>query len=310
MFLPGRDMPWKQFLIAVKDEFLDDNLDDVAGMMTYSGILALFPFLLFALALGSHLVSGEAASALLDQAAPVLPADVLSILRERVGALVGHKATGILTIGAIGALWAGSSGVAALVRALNTAYDAKETRSWIKVRLIAIAATLLGAAFVLIASGLAFVTPLLAERIGPAAVTLVSWLRMPIAGIVVFVGVTAAYRFLPNVKQRLDFIIPGSLVATLLWIAASLAFSAYATHFGGYEVEYGSIGGVIVLLLWMWLSSCAMLLGAEINAVLEHRGGLGEARTEKATFATASGEAKKIDPRTSLTKAERPIEAR
>jgi membrane protein len=132
---------------------------------------------------------------------------------------------------------------------------------------------------------------------------------MPAAGIVAFVGTTVTYRFLPNVKQRLDFIVPGSLVATLLWIGASLGFSAYATHFGGYEVEYGSIGGVIVLLLWMWISSCAVLLGAEINAVLEHRAGLREAAEESPS---TNAEPKKTGARAkaSITKARRPVEAR
>ncbi len=157
------------------------------------------------------------------------------------------------------------------MRALNTASGVQETRPWWKVRVIAALATLIGAAFVLVSSGLALVAPIVAGHIGPAAVTLVSWLRMPIAGLVAFVGVVSAYRFLPDVEQRFALILPGSVVAVALWIAASLGFSAYAENFGKYEVEYGALGGVIVLLLWMWISSLSVLIGAEVNAVLEHR---------------------------------------
>jgi membrane protein len=278
MFLPGRDISWKRFLIEVKDEFLRGQLDDVAGMLTFAGILALFPFLLFALSLGSHLITPAAASALLDHAAPVLPPAALGILRDRIDALVTHKSSGLFTLGALGALWAGSGGIAALTRALNSAYGVTETRPWWKVRFYAALATLLGAVFVLVSSGLAVVAPLVAGHLGPAAVTLVPWLRIPAAAVVAFIGVACAYRFLPDVEQRFSLILPGSILAVALWVVASLGFSVYAENFGKYEVEYGTLGGVIVLLLWMWISSIALLLGAEVNAVLEHASDCGKKR--------------------------------
>jgi membrane protein len=270
MVLPGHGISWKAFLVDVKREFVHDQLDDVAGMLTFSGMLALFPFLLFALSLASHLVDANMVASLLESFHRLLPAAAAEILGDQVRALVASKSSGVLTLGALGAIWAGSSGVAALVRALNTAYGVREHRSWVRVRLLAVASTLVGAVFVILASALAFVTPLVAHWIGGPLGTAILWLRMPVAAVVVMLALALAYYVLPDVEQRFKFITPGAVVAVLLWVLASLGFSAYAKHFGTYEVSYGALGGVIVLLLWMWISSLALLVGAEVNAVLEH----------------------------------------
>jgi membrane protein len=127
------------------------------------------------------------------------------------------------------------------------------------------------ALFSIIAAAIAVPTLPLAEKLGGPFPTLVTWLRLPVAGLLMMFLWALLYYALPNVKQEFKFITPGSVVGVIIWVIASWGFSVYVANFGKYDASYGALGGVVVLLLWMWISAQVILLGAEINAILEHR---------------------------------------
>lgn len=271
MVLPGRDMPWREFFSAIYREWVNDGVGDVAGALTFFGVLALFPFLLFLVALGSLVIDPQTAEVLIGQLATVAPQAVTEILGERLRALGSGSAPGLLTVSAIAALWFASAGVVSLVTALNVVYDVRDSRSWLRVRALALVTTIVAAALALIAASVMVVLPPLAEAIDPMLGRVVLWLRLPVAGLTMMLVWALLYYFLPDVEQSFRFITPGSITGVVLWLAASVGFSEYVRHFGQYEVTYGALGGVAILLLWMWISAQIVLLGAVINSVLEHK---------------------------------------
>ena len=280
MVLPGKGMGWMEFFKALKNEWTRDDVGDVAGALTFRAILALFPFLLFLVSLAGVIIEPAQAQVLIQELSKVAPQEVTSILGERINSLAQSNPVGLLTVGGVGAVWAASGGVVALMDALNTTYGVKESRPFWKLRGIALLVTL-GGAVVAIAAALAVVvTPAIADKLGPVG-TVLTWLRLPIAGVVMMGLWAVLYYLLPDVKQKFRFITPGSVVGVLIWVIASWGFSKYVANFGSYDVNYGAIGGVIVMLLWMWISAQVILLGAEINAILEHRSPEGKAPGEK-----------------------------
>jgi membrane protein len=281
MVLPGKGMGWKEFFKALKDEYARDKVGDVAGSLTFFGVLALFPFLIFLVSLASVIIDPARAQVLIEELAQVAPREVVSILGQRLEALAVSNSVGLLTAGAVGAIWIASGGVVSLMRALNTAYGVEETRPFWKVRGVAVLSTLAAALLSIAAAVLAVVTPVIANKLGGPFPTLVTWLRLPLAGVMMMFLWALLYYALPNVKQSFKFITPGSVVGVIIWVLASWGFSQYVANFGKYDANYGALGGVIVLLMWMWITAQVILLGAEINAILEHRSPEGKSPGEK-----------------------------
>jgi membrane protein len=281
MVLPGRGMGWKEFFKSLKDEYTRDKVGDVAGSLTFSAILAIFPFLLFLVSLASVIIDPAQAEQLIQELSRVAPKEVVSILGERLHSLASGNNVGLLTLGGVGAIWAASGGMVALMTALNTAYGVEESRPFWKVRGVALLVTLVTAAVSILAAVAAVATPALAEKVGGPFPTLVTWLRLPVAGVMMMFVWALLYFALPDVKQRFRFITPGSVAGVIIWLIASWGFSQYVANFGSYDANYGAIGGVIVLLMWMWISSQVILIGAEINAILEHRSPEGKAPGQK-----------------------------
>lgn len=268
LLLPGRDLSWNAFSKSLLDGFLRDGIDDVAGAVAFYCVLSLFPLLLFVVAVVSQIVSWQTIDDVVQEASRVAPDQVTAILRERLVALKEHPSGGLLTVGFLGALWSASAGVSSIIPALNRAYDVIETRPYWRRKLLAIAATLSFGVVALAASIFALTLPAIVGPGGGPIATLVDWIRLPVAGLVMMVIWALLYAFLPNVRPRFQPVTPGSVVGVLLWLGASWGFGIYARHFGDYEATYGALGGVIVLLLWMWVSAMALLLGAEINRIL------------------------------------------
>lgn len=281
MRLPGKGMSWKEFLVALKNEWAKDKVGDTAGALTFFAILAIFPFLLFLVSLASVIIDPAQAQALIQELGKVAPAQVTQILGDRIQSLAKDNSVGLLTVGGIGAVWAASGGVVALMNALNTVYDVQETRPFWKVRGIALLMTLGGAGFSILAALAAVAAPVLAARMGGPVETVVNILRLPVAGILMMGVWALTYYLLPNTEQRFRFITPGSVFGVIVWLIASWGFSVYVANFGSYDANYGPLGGVIVLLLWMWITSQVLLLGAEINAVIEHKSPDGKAPGER-----------------------------
>jgi membrane protein len=271
MRLPGAGMSWKEFLVGLKDEISQDGITDLAATVTYYGILSLFPFLLMLVAVASVVITPDTAERIVQQLGQVAPGPATQILGDRIRQLGGQQNVALLGFGALAALWSASGGTSALITALNRCYDVKEQRPWWKVRLIAIFMTLVAAVLGLAAALVAVATAPLADVVGGPLGMAIGWLRLPVAGLVMMLLWALLYYVLPDVQQSFRFITPGSVLGVVLWVIASWGFSRYVSSFGSYDKTYGSLGGVIVLLLWMWISSLVLLVGAETNALIEHR---------------------------------------
>jgi membrane protein len=281
MVFPGKGMGWKEFFQALKEEWKGDQVGIVAGALTFFGVLAIFPFLLFLVAMASLIIDPKQAEVLVQELGRVAPEAVTQIVGGRIRSLAEGDNVGLLTLGGLGALWAASSGVAKLMQVLNNVYDVDESRPFWKVRLIALSMTLAAAVLSILAAVGMVAVPAFADALGEPWGTLVMWLRWPVAGFLIMLVWALLYYFLPDVEQDFKFITPGSVVGVIIWLVASWGFSLYVRNFGKYDATYGALGGVIVLLLWMWISAQALLLGAEINAIIEHRSPEGKAPGRK-----------------------------
>lgn len=245
-------------------------------MLSYYFIFSLFPFLFFLASLTAYLPMGKSVQLMLDRIRPVLPQQALEVIDQHLTSLVTETRPKLLTFGILFTLYSASRGVDAVRKGLNLAYDVKETRPMWKTELAAFGATLLGAVLVLFG-----ITALVAggdagwwlsRQLGfeTAYVFVWRWLRWPVTAAVIMLASALVYYSLPNVKQKFKYITPGSVVGTLIWLAATWGFSQYVGHFGTYNVTYGSIGGVIILMTWLFISGFIFLMGGEINAILEH----------------------------------------
>jgi membrane protein len=268
---------WWGVLRRTVKEFKDDNLTDWAAALTYYGVLAIFPALL-ALVSVLGLIGPSATQPLIDNLGAVAPGPAKQIVTSAVQNLQKNSgAAGVLfVIGIAGALWSASGYVAAFMRASNAIYDVGEGRPIWKtvptrvlttlVLLIMLAVVTIG---VTLTGGLAQQVGKLVG-IGDAAVTVWDIAKWPVILAVVITMFAILYWAAPNVKHpRFRWISPGGIVGVLLWIAASAAFAFYVASFASYNKTYGALGGVIVFLVWLWISNIAILLGAEFNAELE-----------------------------------------
>ena len=280
----SKDFLWRLWARAEADEILAR-----AAQLSYYFLLALFPLLLFLITLfgymngaGSHL-----RQKLVRYLANVIPDAALRLVIDTIDQVTNARGGGKLWFGLLASLWAASSGLSAIGQALNSAYDVPETRPWWKVRLISIGLTV--AIAILIVSALLMVLyggrlgDFLASAVNESSDFAVFWkvLQWPIALAFVFIAFSLIYRFGPNLgAPRKDKRIPakdfrrrwwspGVVVAIILWLLVSLGFRLYLHFFNSYSATYGSLGAVIILMLWFYLTGAAILLGGEINSELE-----------------------------------------
>lgn len=260
---------------AVK-EFLNDDMPTYASALAYQAIFSLFPFLLFLIALIGFLQLPQFFDWLQGQVFTLLPLQARDEVLPVIHQLQQQKA-GLLSVGILVALWSASAGVRSTMHALNAAYDVKEGRPAWKTFSLSVLYTIGLAILLLLIAALMVTGPevmrWLAGMIGleQVVVTVWTWARWPIAVALMVLVVALIYYVAPDVEQRFRFITPGSVLAVLFWIAASLGFGFYLRNFANYNAMYGSIGAVIILLLYFYLSSAVLLFGAELNAVIEHR---------------------------------------
>ncbi|KES23215.1 membrane protein [Pseudomonas citronellolis] len=266
--------PWQLLKLTVK-EFLDDEMPTYAAALAYQGLFSLFPFLLFLIALLGFLHLPEFFDWLREQAAYVLPGQALEQVNPIIDQLQQRQG-GLLSVGIVVALWSSSAAVRSLMNALNAAYDVREARPvWKRVPL-SLLYTLGLAVMLMLVTALMILGPQvmgwIAERIGLQEYVVVLWslLRWPVMVLLMMMAVAVIYYATPNVKQKFRFITPGSVLAVVAWVAASLAFGFYVKNFADYNAMYGSVGAIIVLLLYFYISAAVLLLGAELNAVIEH----------------------------------------
>lgn len=257
-------------------EYIEDDMVTYAAALAYHMLFALFPFLLFFVSLLGFLQVPEFFDWVLEQAEIALPPDAFSVIEDVIRNVEASQHGGLLSIGIGTALWSASTGVRALMNALNSAYDVPEARAAWKRYLFSVVYTV-GFAVLLLAAGVLLVSgpqvmEWLAERIGlgDAFVVVWSWLRWPVVVLLLMLLAAVVYYVVPNIDQPFRLITPGSVLAVLAWILASIGFSIYVTNIANFDATYGSIGGIIVLMLYFFISSNVLLAGAELNAVIYH----------------------------------------
>jgi membrane protein len=269
-----RGRSWFGVLKRTFTEFKKDNLTDWAAALTYYGILALFPALLVLVSL-LGLAGQNTAQSLINNIAGAAPGSAKTIITNAIQNLQSSKGSaGVLFIvGILGALWSASGYVGAFSRASNAIYEVGEGRPFWKLRPQQVLITLV-MVIILAASAIAVVvTGGLATQVGnligvgSTAVTVWDIAKWPVLVILVSIMVAVLYWASPNVRQpSFRWISPGSILAVAIWIVASAAFAFYVANFGSYNKTYGSLGGVIIFLVWLWISNLAILLGAEFDA--------------------------------------------
>ncbi len=245
-----------------------------AAALAYQILFSLFPFIIFLVALLGFFQVPDFFDWLRQQARVFLPQPAMAQL-DAVMLELQLPQKGLLSTGAATALWLASGGVRALMRALNVAYAARESRPAWKRYPLSILYTLGIAAMLIAAAALMIVGPQamqwFTQQIGVETIFVLfwNWLRWPAALLLSSLAVAMVYHFLPNVQHRFQLISAGSVLSVMVWIGASLAFGYYVQNFADYSVMYGSIGAVIVLLLYLYLSVAVLLFGAEVNAAIE-----------------------------------------
>jgi membrane protein len=278
---------WRELCARTLRETMEDDCLNLAAQLAYYFFLALFPAMLFLIALASFFPLSDLSAQLTGSLRHFAPSDVVQLLDEQLRRISDSDSGGILTLGFLGALWSSSAALVGIISSLNRAYDIDEGRPWWKVRLIAIGLTLALAVFLLLSFTLVVAGPDIAERVangfglGPAFEWSWKILQWPVAFFLVCTALGLVYYFAPDAIQDWVWITPGAVVGTLLWLAISLGFRLYVVHFTNYNATYGAIGGVIVLLLWFYVSALAILVGAELNAEIEHASPHGKAPGEK-----------------------------
>jgi membrane protein len=281
-------LTWSDLLKRTFAEVQADNCLGLAAQLSYYFFLALFPALLFLVALASFFPIANLMDQITTALARVAPYEALKLIQDQLLKISQDKNGGLLTIGMIGTVWSTSSGVTAIIDTLNQAYDIQEGRPWWKVRLLSIGLTIALAVFVVVSFGLVVAGPTLAEkvavwmRLGPVFTWTWLILQWPVVFALVALAVALVYYYAPDAVQEWIWITPGSVLATMLWVLISLGFKFYVSHFGSYNATYGTIGGIIVLLTWFYMSSLAILVGAELNAEIEHASPYGKDPGEKA----------------------------
>jgi membrane protein len=271
-----KELSWSDLIRRTVKDSIQDDVAGIAAQLSYYFFLALFPALLFLVALASFFPLYNVNDELLRVLGPVAPREVLTLLQEQLTHLSNSGDGGLLSIGLLMALWSSSAAMVSIIDAMNRAYDIEDSRPWWKRRLVAIALTTGLALFILTSFGLIVAGPWIANWLGRtfgiAPVFTTSWkiLQWPIAFLLASTGFGFVYFFAPDAEQEWVWITPGALTATLLWLVASLVFRVYVVNFGNYNEAYGALGAIILTLLWFYITGLAMVLGAELSAEI-HR---------------------------------------
>ena len=295
--LAAFDIPlsWGELLKRTVRETSEDDCLGLAAQLAYYFFLALFPAILFILAIASFFPLTNFIDEAVRALRPIAPPEILTFLEDQLRRLSNADSGGILTLGILGAIWSSSAALVAIIGSLNRAYDIEEGRPWWKVRLTAIGLTVALALLIVVSFSLIVAGPTVADHLasslGLGDVFEWTWriLQWPLAFLLVAVAIGLVYYFAPDAEQDWVWITPGAVVSTLLWVIVSLVFKFYVANFADYNATYGAVGGVIVLLLWFYISGLAILVGAEMNAEIEHASPWGKDPGEK-----VPGQKKKI----------------
>ncbi|MFI8084410.1 YihY/virulence factor BrkB family protein [Kitasatospora sp. NPDC086009] len=275
--LPRRS--WRAVVRRTGGEFLADELPDRAAALTYYGVLAIFPALLVLVAM-LGVIGRSATDAILDNLQHLTPGPARDILRNAVDQLRDNSGPSsvLAVLGLVAALWAASGYVGAFIRAANAVYDIAEGRPIWKVTPLRLGLTLLLMVLLAASAVIVVFTGPIADRVGHAlglgstALRVWSYAKWPVLVVLVILMIAVLYWAAPNVRGRgFRWVTPGSVLSVLIWLAASAGFAVYVANFSSYNRTYGTLAGVIVFLVWLWLSNLAILLGLEFDAELSRQ---------------------------------------
>ena len=282
-----------EFLKRFVHRFSDNGATNRAAELAYYFLFALFPFIAFAVTLAAYLPTKGAIDDLMMRLDPVIPEQAEQIIRAQLTALATQPRPHLLTFGLALAVWSASRAIDALRSSLNRSYGVKESRPWWRIQGLALLLTVSTSVVMLFAiagialggdAGLWLATHLHVDKAWPL---LWGWMRWPITTVGVMLVFAVLYYFLPDVKQEWRFVTPGSLAGTVLWLLASYGFTVYAGNFGSYDKTYGSIGGVIVLMTWLYVTGLIFVVGGELNALIEDESPEGKSKGERSAPRTS-----------------------
>jgi membrane protein len=270
---------WRAVVVRAGKEFMDDHAMMLASALAYSSFFAIPSVLLVVVGAFTLTVGPGTITSLIHRFSTFMPGQAASLLGSSLHRLHAHPAQSIVmvVVGLVLAIWSTTGAMTTFMTALNLAYDRKDRRSFLRKRLVALEmVAAIGVAFLLVAVFLLFGPPiehLVVAHAGPAG-GMIAWLWWIVQWPILVLGLLAAFSTLlylgPDVEhRRWQFLTPGALVATVLWLATSGLFAVYTATFGSYDKTWGTLSAVIVMLTWLWLSSMALLLGAEINSEVE-----------------------------------------
>ena len=267
---------WREAVKRALKEYKDDDLQDRAAALTYFGIQSIFPGLLVLVSL-LGLLGKSVTQQLTTNLGKAAPGSVSTIITNNVKHLqANHTASGIVGVIAIAlALWSASNYVAAFMRASNAIYDVPEGRPIWKTAPVRLGVTIVTMVLLVAAAAIVIVTGGLAQKVGnvlgagSVAVTVWDIAKWPVLLIIVGLILAILFWASPNAKHGFQWVSPGGFLAVILWLIASALFALFVANFGHYNKIYGSLAGIIIFLIWMWISNVAILLGAEFNAELE-----------------------------------------
>jgi membrane protein len=273
--IPARG--WKEILLCVWNNIGEDRVMLVAAGVTYYCLLAIFPAIAALVAIYGFFTDPTSISAQVDKLSGVLPGGALDVFRQQMNQVASQGPTKLgsaFIIGFAVSLWSANAGIKSIFDALNLVYDEPEKRGFIRLNLASLAFTIAAILFILIAIGCIAALPAvfsLSQYQGVTAL-MAQIVRWPVLFIIIAVGLALAYRYGPSrTEPQWRWITWGSAFAAIAWIAISIGFSWYAANFGSYNKTYGSLAAVVVLMFWLWLSAAIILIGAELDAEMEHQ---------------------------------------
>jgi membrane protein len=280
-------LTWRELGQQTIADTFEDGVPGLAAQLAFYFLLAVFPALLFLVSLLSYLPVEPAIGTVFARLDAFVPREVLSIVRQHVEQVLDGDSGGLMTFAIAGAIWSSSTAMTAIISALNRAYDIDESRPWWRTRLLAIVLTILLSLFAVVAFTLvvggADLGRWLANQLGAGDAFAATWAiaQWPVALLLVVFAIDLVYYLGPNADAEWVWITPGSLLATVLWLAASIGFKLYVQNFSNYTAVYGAIGSVIVLMLWFYMSGFALLVGAELNAEIDKTLAAGNAQQDE-----------------------------
>lgn len=263
----------RAFAKQMYQRFLEHDLLGSAAELSYYFLFSLFPLMLFIVALAAYLPTQTMVDYVLARLSMIMPKEAMAVLNDSLHNLVTQQRPNLLSVSVLAAIWSASRGTSAIMTRLAAAYGVPDRRSWLKFQAIAIGMTLASGVLLAVAFGVLLLTGKVGLYLAQVMHTdryyslLGSGLRWPLCAAVAMLIAAANYCVLPGQRPKVRTVLPGTVVGTLLWLACTWGFTQYTGHIGDYNATYGSLGGVVMLMTWLYVSGLSFLIGGEINAV-------------------------------------------